>query len=59
MNTEFLKVLATELATRINKMVNIPLVKEEDEQVFFEMVVMMVLEIIVSKLGKDALDVKR
>ena len=53
MNTDFIKTLAVELATRINKLVNIPLVKEEDEQKFFEMIVMMVLEIVISKLGKE------
>jgi len=53
MNTDFIKTLAIELATRINKLVNIPLVKEEDEQKFFEMIVMMVLEIVISKLGRE------
>ncbi|PKN71120.1 MAG: hypothetical protein CVU50_10505 [Candidatus Cloacimonetes bacterium HGW-Cloacimonetes-3] len=53
MNTEFIKTLAKELATRINKLVNIPLVKEEDEQAFFEMIVMMILEILISKLGTE------
>jgi hypothetical protein len=53
MNTDFIKALAKELATRINNLVNIPLVKEEDEQVFFEMVVMLVLEIVISKLGTE------
>jgi hypothetical protein len=53
MNTDFIKTLAIELATRINKLVNIPLVNEEDEQKFFEMIVLMVLEIVISKLGKE------
>ena len=53
MNTDFIKTLALELATRINKLVNIPLVKEEDEQKFFEMIVLMVLEIVISKLGRE------
>jgi len=53
MNTDFIKTLAVELATRINQLVNIPLVKEEDEQKFFEMIVLMVLEIVISKLGSE------
>ncbi len=53
MNTDFINTLAQELATRINKLINIPLVKEEDEQEFFKMVVKMVLEIVISRLGKD------
>jgi hypothetical protein len=58
MNKDFINTLAKELATRINKLVNIPLVKEEDEQAFFEMVVKLVLEIVISRLGKE-LSVKR
>jgi len=53
MNTDFIKTLAVELATRINQLVNIPLVKEEDEQKFFEMVVTLVLDIVISKLGSE------
>jgi len=53
MNTDFIKTLAVELATRINQLVNIPLVKEEDEQKFFEMVVMIILEIALAKIGKE------
>jgi len=58
MNKDFINTLAKELATRINKLVNIPLMKEEDEQAFFEMVVKLVLEIVISRLGKE-LSVKR
>jgi len=53
MNTEFITVLAKEVATRINQVVNIPLMKEDDEQKFFEMVVMIILEIALAKLGKE------
>ncbi len=53
MNKDFINTLAKELATRINKLVNIPLMKEEDEQAFFEMVVKLVLEIVISRLGKE------
>jgi hypothetical protein len=51
MNNELLKVLAKELAVKVNKAVNIPLVKEEDEQAFFELIILMLLEIVFSKLG--------
>lgn len=43
--------LARELATRLNKMINIPLINEEVEQAFFEMVVSMLLGLILDKLG--------
>jgi len=53
MNADFIATLAKELATRINNVVNIPLLREEDEQQFFELVVSMILEIALAKLGKD------
>ncbi len=53
MNTEFISTLAKELATRINSAINIPLLKEDDEQKFFEMVVMVILDIVLAKLGKE------
>ena len=57
MNTDFIKELAKELATKLNSILNIPLIKEEDEQKFFELVTMIILELVFSKLSK--LDVKR
>jgi hypothetical protein len=51
MNNELLKALAKELAVKVNKAVNIPLVSEEDEQAFFELIILMILEIVFSKLG--------
>jgi hypothetical protein len=53
MNTELIKPLAKELATQLNKLVNIPLVSEEDEQAFFEMVVKVVIEMVLRQLGKQ------
>ena len=53
MNTDFITMLAKEVATKINQVVNIPLMREEDEQKFFEMVVMIILEIALAKLGKE------
>ncbi len=52
-----LRPLARELAARINKLVNIPFVNEEQEQYFFEMIVVLVLEILLKHiaptLGRD------
>ncbi len=45
--------LVKELATRINKLVNIPLINEQNEQVFFEMVVGILLDIFLSELDKQ------
>ncbi len=50
MNTDFIKELAKELATKLNSMLNIPIVKEEDEQALFEMVTTIILEFVLSKL---------
>jgi len=52
MDNELIQALAKELATKVNKLINIPLVKEEDEQAFFEMLILMLLDIVLSKLGK-------
>lgn len=46
------RVLAKELASKINRMVNIPLISEEDEQVFFEMVVYILLDLFMDSLDK-------
>ena len=51
MDNEILKTLAKELASKVNAAVNIPLVKEEDEQALFEIIILMVMEILFSKLG--------
>jgi hypothetical protein len=51
MEQNLIKIMAKELATKVNKIVNIPLIGEEDEQQFFELVILMVLDILVSKLG--------
>jgi hypothetical protein len=42
--------LVKELATRINRIVNIPLVNEENEQAFFEMVVSILLGIFFAEI---------
>lgn len=55
MNNGVMRSLAKELATRINKVVDIPLISEENEQAFFEMVILMLLDLIFSRMGKEAL----
>ncbi|MDD2230219.1 MAG: hypothetical protein PHY48_12500 [Candidatus Cloacimonetes bacterium] len=47
--------LVKELATRINKVVNIPLINEHNEQVFFELVVAILLDIFLSEIDKQIL----
>lgn len=55
MNNEVMKALAKELSTRINRLVNIPLISEENEQAFFEMIVLMVLELMFTRMSKEVL----
>lgn len=43
--------LTHELATRLNDLINIPLVSEENEQVFFELVVAILLQILFDSLN--------
>ena len=56
MTNDLNKVMAREIATRINKMVNIPFINEEQEQVIFEFVVMILLDLFIS--GLDSLTEK-
>ncbi|MBW6514532.1 MAG: hypothetical protein K0B87_07235, partial [Candidatus Syntrophosphaera sp.] len=51
MDCDLIKALARELATKVNKVVDIPLVGEEDEQSFFELIILILLELIFAKLG--------
>lgn len=51
MNREMLQEMAAELAKKVNKVINIPLIGEEDEEAFFELVIMLLLDIVLSKLG--------
>ena len=53
MDNELIQAMASELAAKVNKIVNIPLVSEENEQAFFEMIILMLLDIVLSKLGHD------
>jgi len=43
-------VLVRSLATRINELVNIPLINEENEQIFFELVVSILLQMFFNTL---------
>jgi hypothetical protein len=45
--------LARELATRINALVDIPLVSEENEQVFFELIVAILLQLFFDTLDTE------
>ena len=43
--------IAKEIATKINAMVNIPLIREEDEQIFFELIVTILLDVFLNSLN--------
>ena len=51
MNNELLKELAQELGSKVNSLVDIPIIKEEDEQAFFELIILLMLELIFNRLG--------
>lgn len=53
MNSELIQALAKELATKVNGIVNIPLVDEEHEQAFFELLIVILLQILLNKLGRS------
>ena len=49
-------ILVKELATRINQLVDIPLINEQNEQVFFELVLSILLGIFLDELDKQILN---
>ena len=51
MNENLLKELARELAAKVNKLVDIPFIKEDDEQAFFELIILLMLELVFNRLG--------
>ena len=53
MNNEVMEMLAKELATRVNKAVNLPLINEENEQAFFELIILMVLDLVFARMEKE------
>ena len=46
-------ILIKELATRINKLVDIPLINEQNEQAFFEFVLSFLFNIFMDELDKQ------
>ena len=51
MNETLLKQIAALLAERVNQAVDIPFVAEEDEQKFYELVVLILLRMILDLIG--------
>lgn len=49
---ESIAALARELAKQINRVVNLPFMNEEEEELFFQIVVLKVFEIVLGKLVK-------
>ncbi|MCK9557423.1 MAG: hypothetical protein PHO85_06220 [Candidatus Cloacimonetes bacterium] len=48
------QVLVREIATRINELINIPLINEKNEQIFFELIVNILMQILLNALDLDA-----
>ena len=48
-------ILIKELANRINQLVNIPLINEQNEQAFFELVISILLGIFLDEVDKHIL----
>lgn len=53
MDENFIRQLARELAQKVNKMINIPLLKEEDEEAFFYFIILNVIYIIIGMVTKE------
>ncbi|MCB5258366.1 MAG: hypothetical protein WC179_00460 [Candidatus Cloacimonadaceae bacterium] len=53
MNENILPNIAEELAKKVNKVLNLPIINEQQEQVFYEMVILLLLELLINKLGID------
>ena len=51
MNEELLAQIAAALAERVNAAVDIPLVAEEDEQEFFQLVILITLQLVLELIG--------
>jgi hypothetical protein len=52
MDPTLINKLAQELADLVNKEIDIPLVNEENEQAFFEVIIRCILSLLLSKIGK-------
>ena len=48
-------ILVKELATRINQLVDIPLINEQNEQAFFELIISILLGIFLDEVDKQLL----
>ena len=51
MNENMLHNIAEELAKKVNQALNLPILNEQQEQAFFEMVILLLLELLINKLG--------
>ena len=51
----FISILAKELAAKLNGLIDLPFMNEEEERLFFEYIVIKVLEITTQLLGKQLL----
>ena len=51
MNENMLHNIAEELAKKVNKALNVHILNEQQEQAFFEMVILLLLELLINKLG--------
>lgn len=51
MDPELIAKLAKELAELVNENIDVPLVSEEDEQAFFELIIRMILRLLLGKLS--------
>jgi hypothetical protein len=47
---QYISIIARELAKRLNKVINLPFLSEEEEELFFRLVVTKVLEIIFGQI---------
>jgi len=57
--SEAVRILASEVASQINKLVDLPFVNEEEEEVFFQMVVLKVFDAVMSIVTKNGKAPKR
>ncbi len=56
MDQETLKTMARELATLVNRLVNIPFMKEDEEQVILELILLKALQLVLGKGLKKLTD---
>ena len=49
MDQETIKTMARELATLVNRLVNIPFMKEDEEQIVLELILLKALQLVMGK----------